>query len=85
MNSPPKTNEKQVAEGRRGFLKKALVTASSVAGFLAVVTFDSKAGVKIGNATASLDMSAAQGQCGSAVDCSGGGGKCGSSVNCSGS
>lgn len=70
--------------GRRGFLKAALVTAGSAAGFLGSVKFDAKDGVKIGDIAVSLGMSEAHATCGVGLGCSGGGGECGVGLGCSG-
>lgn len=77
------SDEKKVT-GRRSFLRAALVTAGSAAGFLGAVKFNAKDGVKIGNSTASFGMSEAAAACGFSANCAGGGGQCGFSANCSG-
>jgi hypothetical protein len=83
MSTRPKKDEPEVVL-RRGFLKKALITAGSAVVFLGAVKFDSKDGVKIGNTTVSLGMSEAQAACSYGSNCGGGGGECSYGSSCGG-
>lgn len=83
MNAPSSKDDKKITS-RRGFLRTALITAGSAAGFLGAVKFDAKDGVKIGNSTVSLGMSEAHATCGAVGSCAGGGGQCGAVGSCAG-
>ena len=83
MSTPSNKDEKKIA-GRRGFLRTALISVGSTAGFLAAVKFDAKDGVKIGNSTVSLGMSEAHAACSYGADCGGGGGSCSYGASCGG-
>ena len=76
-------DEKQGNE-RRDFLKTALVTAGSIAGFLTVFKFDYSEGVKVAKSKMALGMSEAHAACSYGSDCAGGGGSCSYGSSCGG-
>ena len=83
MTAYSKKDDKKVS-GRRQFLKSAVITAGSAAGFLGAVKFNDADGVKIGNTTVSVGMSEAHAVCSYGSSCSGGGGTCSYGSSCGG-
>ena len=71
-------------EGRRRFLKIALVSAGAVVGALGASILAPGQEVRIGKPLAPRANAEAAGTCGAAADCAGGGGQCGAAANCAG-